>query len=151
LLAACSEPPTGRRRCRGSAWARKLRVMSSRLRLFIVADSSAILQRLVRSISDLPGVDYVGSAEDVAPAIAGLEKIQPDALILDLQLPSGNGLDVLRAVRKSHPDMRVLVFTNFAEDAYRDAAMKAGAQEFLDKNADFPKVRDILARWVDAR
>jgi DNA-binding NarL/FixJ family response regulator len=125
--------------------------MSSRIRLFIVEDSSAILQRLVRSISDLPGVDYVGSAEDVAPAIAGLEKIQPDALILDLQLPSGNGLDVLRAVRKSHPDMRVLVFTNFAEDAYRDAAMKAGAQEFLDKNADFPKVRDILARWVDAR
>jgi ActR/RegA family two-component response regulator len=125
--------------------------MNSRIRLFIVEDSSAILQRLLRSISDLPDVDFVGSAEDVAPAIAGVEKTHPDALILDLQLRSGNGLDVLRAVRQSQPDMQVVVFTNFAEDAYRDAAMKAGAQEFLDKNADFPKVRDILTRWVDAR
>jgi DNA-binding NarL/FixJ family response regulator len=124
--------------------------MNSRIRLFIVEDSSAILQRLMRSISDLPGIDVVGSAEDVGPAIAGLEKTHPDALILDLQLPGGNGLEVLRAVRQSQPDMRVMVFTNFAEDAYRDAAMKAGAQEFLDKNADFPKVRDILTRWADA-
>lgn len=124
--------------------------MNSHIRLFIVEDSSAILERLMRSIADLPGVDVVGSALDVAPAIAGLEEKHPDALILDLQLPSGNGLEVLRAVRKSQPNIQVMVFTNFAEDAYRELAMKAGAQEFLDKNADFPRVREILARWAAA-
>ena len=124
--------------------------MTSRIRLFIVEDSRAILQRLVRSISDMSEVDFVGSAEDVGSAIAGVEEKHPDALILDLQLPSGTGLDVLRAVRGLLPSMQVMVFTNFGEDAYREAAMKAGAQEFLDKNADFPKVRDILARWAHA-
>ena len=123
--------------------------MNSHFRLFIVEDSKAILDRLVRSISDLD-VDVVGSALDVAPAIAGVNEQHPDALILDLNLPSGTGLDVLRAVRKSSPNMQVMVFTNFAEEAYRDAAMAAGAQEFLDKNADFHKVREILARWADA-
>ena len=124
--------------------------MNPHIRLFIVEDSKAILDRLLRSIADLPDVDVVGSALDVAPAIAGVNEKHPDALILDLHLPSGNGLEVLRAVRKSQPDMNVMVFTNFGDDAYRSAAMAAGAQEFLDKNADFPKVREILARWADA-
>ena len=124
--------------------------MNMQFRLFIVEDSRAILERLVRSISDLPDVDVVGSALDVAPAIAGVNAQQPDALILDLNLPSGTGLDVLRAVRKSSPCMQVMVFTNFVEEAYRDAAMAAGAQEFLDKNADFPRVCEILARWAHA-
>jgi DNA-binding NarL/FixJ family response regulator len=125
--------------------------MNTHFRLFIVEDSQAILDRLIRSISDLEEVDVVGSALDVAPAIAGVNEMHPDALILDLHLPSGNGLDVLRAIRKSHPNLHVMVFTNFAADAYRTAAMAIGADEFLDKNADFPRVREILARWADAR
>ena len=118
--------------------------------VFIVEDSTKILERLMRSISDLPGVHVVGNAVDVAPAIAALNDKRPDALILDLKLPSGNGLDVLRAVRGSQPAMHVMVFTNFAEDAYREAALAAGADEFLDKNADFPRVREILTRWTSA-
>ena len=122
--------------------------MDSPIKLFIVEDSQPILERLLRSISGLEGVELVGSAVDVAPAIAGVAQTHPDALILDLHLPSGNGLDVLRAVRALEPAMQVLVFTNFAADAYRSAAMAMGANEFLDKNADFPKVREILARWA---
>src|ERR1043165_1231846 len=103
--------------------------MNPRYRLFIVEDSRPILERLMRSISDLAEVHVVGSALDVKPAIEGVNATHPDALILDLHLPSGNGLDVLRAVRGLHPDMQVMVFTNFVADAYRDAAMHLGAQE----------------------
>jgi DNA-binding NarL/FixJ family response regulator len=124
--------------------------MESHFKLFIVEDSRAITDRLVRAISDLTEVNVVGSALDVAPAIAGIEEIHPDALILDLHLPSGNGLEVLRAVRATHPCLQVMVFTNFFADAYRTAAFAMGAAEFLDKNADFPKVREILARWAVA-
>jgi len=122
--------------------------MNTPLRLFIVEDSRPIIDRLVRSISDLQGVDVVGLALDVAPAITGVNEKNPDALILDLHLPSGNGLDVLRAVRRDHPAMHVMVFTNFAADAYRDAAMGLGANEFLDKSNDLPRVREILAQWA---
>ena len=125
--------------------------MNSRMRLFIVEDSRPILERLVRSISDLQDVDVVGSALDVGPAISGVNEMQPDALILDLHLPSGNGLDVLRAVRAKYPAMHVMVFTNFAADAYREAALGLGADEFLDKNNDFPRLREILSRWAVAQ
>lgn len=115
--------------------------------LFIVEDSVPIRDRLVRSIEDLPDLTIVGTAGDVAPAIEGLKAKRPDALILDLQLPGGSGLEVLRAARAALPALHVLVLTNFAAEPYRRAAMDAGAEEFLDKTSDFPKVRDILARW----
>ncbi len=115
--------------------------------LFIVEDSVPIRDRLVRSIEDLPDLAIVGTAGDVAPAIEGLKAKRPDALILDLQLPGGSGLEVLRAALAALPALHVLVLTNFAAEPYRRAAMDAGAEEFLDKTSDFPKVRDILARW----
>jgi DNA-binding NarL/FixJ family response regulator len=117
--------------------------------LFIVEDSIPVRERLVRTLEGLEGLDIVGTAEDVPAAIAGLENNAPDALILDLQLPSGSGLQVLRAVREKLPAMRVIVMTNFAAEPYRKAAMAAGAEIFLDKSADFGRVRDILREWRD--
>jgi DNA-binding NarL/FixJ family response regulator len=119
------------------------------MNLFIVEDSIPVRERLVRTIADLPGLDIVGTAEDVSPAIDRLTASAPDALILDLQLPSGSGLDVLRAVRLSMPHLRVIVMTNFAAEPYRKAAMAAGAEVFLDKSAEFGRVRDILTGWRD--
>ena len=117
--------------------------------LFIVEDSIPVRDRLVRTLEGLEGLDIVGTAEDVTAAIAGLEDNHPDALILDLQLPSGSGLQVLRAVREKLPAMRVIVMTNFAAEPYRKAAMAAGAEVFLDKSAEFARVRDILSEWRD--
>ena len=115
--------------------------------LFIVEDSIPVRERLLRTLEGMVGLDIVGTAEDVPAAIDGLTSFPPDALILDLQLPSGSGLQVLRAVRQKLPNMRVIVMTNFAAEPYRKAAMAAGAEVFLDKSADFERVRDILTSW----
>jgi len=117
--------------------------------LFIVEDSIPVRERLLRTLEGMDGLDIVGTAEDVPAAIAGLTSTPPDALILDLQLPSGSGLQVLRAVRQMLPQMRVIVMTNFAAEPYRKAAMAAGAEIFLDKSAEFGRVRDILSEWRD--
>lgn len=119
------------------------------MNLFIVEDSRLVRDRLLRTLEGLPGLDIVGTAEDVPGAIDGLTSFPPDALILDLQLPSGSGLQVLRAVRELLPLMRVIVMTNFAAEPYRKAAMAAGAEVFLDKSAEFDRVRDILSGWRD--
>lgn len=119
------------------------------MNLFIVEDSIPVRERLVRTIEDLPGLAIVGTAEDVPAAIEGLTSFPPDALILDLQLPSGSGLQVLRAIRERLPRLRVIVMTNFAAEPYRRASLAAGAEVFLDKSADFDRVRDILSGWRD--
>lgn len=117
------------------------------MNLFIVEDSIPVRERLVRTLEGLGGLEIVGTAEDVSPAIERLSSTPPDALILDLQLPSGSGLQVLRAVRAKLPNMRVIVMTNFAAEPYRKAALAAGAEVFLDKSADFARVREILTAW----
>ncbi len=121
--------------------------MDPAVNLFIVEDSIPVRERLVRTLEGLAGLEIVGMAEDVPAAIAALSASAPDALILDLQLPSGSGLQVLRAVREKLPNMRVIVMTNFAAEPYRKAALAAGAEVFLDKSAEFGRVRDILTAW----
>jgi DNA-binding NarL/FixJ family response regulator len=115
--------------------------------LFIAEDSGAVRERLVRSLDGLAGVSLAGVASAVPESIAGLRDRLPEALVLDLQLEDGSGLDVLRAVRSELPHLRVIVLTNFATEPYRRAALAEGAEVFLDKSAEFGRVREILATW----
>ena len=117
------------------------------MNLFIVVEGIPGRDRLVRTLEGLGGLEIVGMAEDVPAAIAALTTTPPDALILDLQLPRGSGLQVLRAVRSRLPGIRVIVMTTFPAEPYRKAALAAGAEGFLDKSADFGRVREILASW----
>ena len=76
------------------------------------------------------------------------KKLAPDAVILDLQMPGGSGLDVLRAIRIDHPHLRVLICTNFDYPQYREKCMSGGADYFLDKSAEFEKIPVILRQLV---
>lgn len=122
-------------------------VSAAELKLFIAEDSAAVRSRIVRSLQDLSGVRFVGMAASVSDAIRGLRDCRPDALVLDLQLEDGSGLEVLRAARVERPRLRVIVLTNFASEPYRRAALAEGAEAFLDKSVEFTRVRDILAAW----
>jgi DNA-binding NarL/FixJ family response regulator len=121
---------------------------ASPLRVFLVEDAPAIRARVAALLESIPGVTLIGSADSVASAIAGLEATSPDAVVLDLQILGGSGLDVLRAVRPKLPGLRVIVLTNFATDQHRRACLAAGAEHFLDKTAEFPRLREILEQWA---
>jgi DNA-binding NarL/FixJ family response regulator len=114
------------------------------MRVFIVDDSRVVVERLADLLDDVPGVELVGRANDVPEAIHSIPKTNPDAIILDLQMPGGSGLEVLRSVRLSHPSLWVLVCTNYPYPQYREECISAGANYFLDKSADFEKIPGIL-------
>jgi|SRR5579859_8095027 len=114
------------------------------MRVFIVDDSSVILERLTLLLHDIPGIDLVGHATDVPQAVQRVLETNPDALVLDLHMPGGTGLDVLRAIRPVRPGIHVLVFTNYSQDEYRQRCLTAGAEYFLDKSTEFEKIPSIL-------
>jgi len=116
--------------------------------VFLVEDSPAIRARLAATIRGIEGAALVGEASSVGEAIAGIRSTHPRALILDLQLEDGSGLDVLKAVYPAAPEMHVAVLTNYATDQHRRACMDAGAEFFLDKSSDFPRIREIVQRWT---
>ena len=114
------------------------------MRVFIVDDSKVVVERLADLLDEVPGVELVGRAADVPGAIHSILKTNPDAIILDLQMPGGGGLEVLRTIRQRHSSLWVLVCTNYPYPQYREECLAAGANYFLDKSAEFEKIPDIL-------
>ncbi len=71
-------------------------------------------------------------------------EFQADAVILDMRLPDGLGLDVLRVIRKSSLRPLVIVLTNYSSDQFQEKALLEGADHFLDKATDFDRAVAIL-------
>ncbi len=118
------------------------------MKVFIADDSSAVVKRLADLLEEVPGALLVGQAGDVTEAVRGIQKMNPDTLILDLQMPGGSGLDVLRAIRLDHPHLHVLICTNFPYPQYREECLSAGANFFIDKSAEFEKIPAILRELI---
>ena len=112
--------------------------------VFIADDSRVVAERLADLLKEVPGVQLVGRASDVPGAIQSIVKANPDAVILDLQMPGGSGLDVLRRIKKTRPSVWVLICTNYPYPQYREECIAAGANYFLDKSAEFEKIPEIL-------
>ena len=118
---------------------------------FIVDDSPAIRARLVEMLDGICDVAVVGQAETSREAIDGILRIRPDSVLLDLNLGSGTGMEVLRGVRAQAPEIVFVVLTNHSEPQYRSACQKAGARYFLDKSTEFESVRGVIAEIIATR
>jgi DNA-binding NarL/FixJ family response regulator len=113
--------------------------------VFIVDDSAWIRLRLAEALARIPGVSLVGEAASAEEAVVGILRTRPDSVLLDLYLMGHTGLDVMKAVRETAPEIVFVVLTNHSESQYRDACMEAGATYFLDKSQDFDRVPAVLA------
>ena len=113
--------------------------------VFIVDDSDSIRQRLISLLATMSGVAVAGEAGNVPAAIDGIVATRPDVVLLDLNLGTGSGMQVLHAVTRQLPSVSVVVLTNHAEPQYRRACLKAGALHFLDKSTEFGCVRSVIS------
>jgi DNA-binding NarL/FixJ family response regulator len=86
----------------------------------------------------------VGQAENAPGSLAAIRQTRPDVVILDIRMPGGNGIEVLREVKKLDPAPKVIMFTNYAHAQYRKKCEEAGADFFLDKSTEFDKLPQAL-------
>jgi DNA-binding NarL/FixJ family response regulator len=120
-----------------------------KMKVFIADDSKVVVERLTDLLRDVPGVELVGRAGDVSEAVRCIRRLSPDAVILDLKMPGGTGLDVLRTIRPDHPDLQVVICTNFSYPQYREECLQTGANFFLDKSTEFDKIPAILRELIE--
>ena len=117
----------------------------TRTKVFLVEDSAAIRMRLIDMLGDVEGIEIVGGADSPASAIEGIQRTQPDSVVLDIHLRGGSGIEVLREVHPVNPGIVFIVLTNHSDCQYREIYTHAGASYFLDKLSDFEKVKVIVA------
>ena len=117
------------------------------LRVYLVEDSDLIREHLTHMIKSVPGLDVVGGADHVEAAVADIESLRPDAVIVDIQIVNGSGLDVLSQARERVPGLRSIVLTNFASSQHRKRAKDLGSDYFLDKSNEFKRIAPILEKW----
>lgn len=108
------------------------------LSVFLVEDNPLIRTHLVPALADLGSASVMGTAETEAEAIDWLAKHkgQWDLAVVDLLLKDGNGLGVIEWAMGREPRQRVVVLTNYATDATRQACKQAGADATFDKSTE---------------
>ena len=116
------------------------------MRIFIADDSSAILNRLVKMVSQIHYTKVIGLASNGEDAITSILKLKPDLVILDLRMPKGNGFDVIRNIKKNNLSMTELVLTSFATSQHRELCKQLGVEYFFDKTTEFEQAIEIIER-----
>jgi DNA-binding NarL/FixJ family response regulator len=116
----------------------------------VLVDDHHIVRRGLRILLEAePDLNVIGEESDGLRAVALVERVKPDVLVLDLMMPGLNGLEVARQVTKRSPQTRVVVLSMYANEPYVLQALRNGASAYVVKDAspnELPKaIREAAA------
>lgn len=112
------------------------------VRVFVVEDQPQLLKSLLKSLALYPELQVVGTAQDGEDGVEQLAKLVPDLVLLDLELPGIDGIEVTRRLKKRAPSIEVLILTSFDDEQKVYEAMQAGASGYLVKRVGPEKIRN---------
>jgi DNA-binding NarL/FixJ family response regulator len=105
----------------------------------LMVDDHAMVRRGVRAFLDTDcSILTVGEAEDGEDAMRQADSLQPDVILMDLMLPHQDGVVTIAQIKRTQPQTKILVLTSFSDEKRVIAAMQAGADGYLLKDADGP-------------
>jgi len=121
------------------------------IRVLLVDDHAVVREGLRAFLRLQRDMEVVGEAAGGDDALAVARSTQPDVIVLDLVMPGGDGISVLRRVREEVPQARVLVLTSFDDDAQIFAATSAGAGGYMLKDVDPSDLADVISAVAEGR
>ncbi len=114
------------------------------IRVMLVDDHEVVRRGIVTAIDASEALSVIGEASSVAEATRRLPAIRPDVLVVDLQLPDGTGIDVMKKARELDPEQLMLVLTSFDDDAALRESRAAGASGLILKSARSQEIVDAI-------
>ena len=104
------------------------------IRVLICDDQEIICEGLQKILGTDPDIRVTGIALDGREAVERVRQDPPDVVLMDLKMPGMNGVQATRAIRQSHPEVRVLILTTYDEDEWLFDAVRSGASGYLLKD-----------------
>ncbi|HZX04196.1 response regulator transcription factor, partial [Kribbella sp.] len=114
------------------------------VRVVVADDQTVVRDGLVTLLKLLPGIDVIAAASDGREAVSLVAEHDPDVLLVDLRMPTMDGVEATRIVRTEHPRTEVVVLTTYSDDESVLSALRAGARGFLTKDADAESIGRAL-------
>jgi DNA-binding NarL/FixJ family response regulator len=119
--------------------------------VLVVEDQQALASALEVAIGAQPDLECLGSAGTADDALARIARHVPDVVLMDIQLPGGNGIECTRRIKASHPEVSVLILTADPSASRLAAAAAAGATGFLTKGSTFADILDAIRNPAGGR
>jgi DNA-binding NarL/FixJ family response regulator len=117
-----------------------------------LVDDVPELRELIRfGMEDDPTFEVVGEAGDGRSALAGIAATQPAAVLLDLSMPDMNGLEAILEIRRSDPDIAIIVLSGFTADRMASPTLERGADRYIEKGTPMVELLDATRTAVADR
>jgi DNA-binding NarL/FixJ family response regulator len=122
--------------------------IATMIRLLLVDDQAAVRRGLRMRLALEADFAVTGEAEDGVSALALVNELRPDVVLMDAQMPHMDGIVATVALRAAFPDAAVVILSLHDDEATRKQAIAAGAVAFLSKQAEDTTLIDVLRRAV---
>ena len=108
----------------------------SKIRLAIVDDHAVVLDGLMAMLNSFDNLDVVYTTQSGHTLLEYFQSDPPDVLLMDIQMPDINGIDLCKQITRQHPSVKVIAFTSFDDSNYVKQIFRSGAKGYLLKNSD---------------
>jgi DNA-binding NarL/FixJ family response regulator len=119
---------------------------SDSINVMLVDDHEVVLEGLIRILEKQGGVKIVAVARSAEEALEKIEKFPPHVIIVDIQLPGMNGIELIKRIKADYPEIEAITLTVFDDEQFAKQAIKAGAIGYVIKDA----AKDELVKAVRA-
>ncbi len=114
------------------------------IRILVADDHALFREGLSALLSSIPDIEVVGEAATGEQAISKAADLQPDVVLMDIQMPGINGIEGTRRIVRDSPHIAILIVTMFEDDDSVFAAMRAGARGYVLKGADQEEILKVI-------
>lgn len=116
------------------------------LNVMLVDDSALLRDRIKMFLADIPQVQIVGEYETGLLALEAIKENKPDVVVLDIHMPDGSGVVILKEIKHLYPTLKTVMFTNYSFPTYRNVCKRLGADNFFDKSTEYEDLVEYLEK-----
>lgn len=116
----------------------------------LIADSHPIVRLGIKQVLDsASGFEIIGDVSTTTELFKALEKVSPDVVMLEMDIPEINGIATLRKMKQEFPNIKVLMYSGQSEDVYALSTIRAGAFGYLSKSADVDYIISAIRKVAE--
>ncbi|MBC7722898.1 MAG: response regulator [Pedobacter sp.] len=121
-----------------------IKVSLKKLKILLVDDSIPILNKMKEILCEVKCIDTLDFATNAFKAYQMIDAEPPHLVLLDINMPGKNGVELLKEIKQNHPNVKVMMVTNQSVDYYKPICAELGADYFIDKSTEFEMIPEII-------